>query len=398
MSKSSMHMSLEDRNSILKGIQENKSIREIGRIIGVHASTVSRELKKHRMIRKANTFNNSHSPKCKDPRLSSAPWVCHGCKNYIHCRKEKYIYDPMNAHKTYQATLKTVRRKVGGGTEAFDYLNRILTPAVKEKGQTLGHIYADRADQLVISRSTLYRYVDLGYLEIKNIDLPRRVRYASHRTKQPNVVKNTKIRINRTYLDFKAFVDKYPKASVMEIDSVIGKKGEGEKVLLTLLLEKSNFMMAFLRNQNDAQSVVDCFDRIEKTLGTAKFATMFYITLGDNGSEFSKADALEGSHRAFKRTHLFYCDARASQQKGKLEKNHEYIRKYFPQGTSFNCLTQDDVDLMMNHINSVKRESLGNKSPFQCLSRSETISIKKLGYNEIHPNDVILNPSLFKKK
>ena len=179
---------------------------------------------------------------------------------------------------------------------------------------------------------------------------------------------------------------------------VIGKKGEGEKVLLTLLLEKSNFMMAFLRNQNDAQSVVDCFDRIEKTLGTAKFATMFYITLGDNGSEFSKADALEGSHRAFKRTHLFYCDARASQQKGKLEKNHEYIRKYFPQGTSFNCLTQDDVDLMMNHINSVKRESLGNKSPFQCLSRSETISIKKLGYNEIHPNDVILNPSLFKKK
>ena len=82
-------------------------------------------------------------------------------------------------------------------------------------------------------------------------------------------------------------------------------------------------------------------------------------------------------------------------RKVKLKKNHEYIRKFLPQGISFDKLTQIDVDLMMNHINSTKRESLANKAPFEVLSRSQLISIKKLGFVEIAPHNVTLNPSFF---
>lgn len=149
-------------------------------------------------------------------------------------------------------------------------------------------------------------------------------------------------------------------------------------------------MMAFIRDRNDSQSVVAIFNEVEAKLGKARFASMFRTVLTDNGSEFSRADELECNDRRLKRCNLFYCNARASQQKGKIEKNHEYIRKFIPQGKSFDHLTQEDIDTMMNHINSTKRVSLGNKSPFECLSKSFAISIKKLGYKELDPNKVAL--------
>ena len=51
---------------------------------------------------------------------------------------------------------------------------------------------------------------------------------------------------------------------------------------------------------------------------------------------------------------------------------------------------------MMSHINSVKRDSLGGKSPFECLSKEEMRILKKLSLYPIDLDKVILNPSLFK--
>ena len=68
------------------------------------------------------------------------------------------------------------------------------------------------------------------------------------------------------------------------------------------------------------------------------------------------------------RTSMFYCDPMQSGQKGRLEKNHEYIRYVIPKGTSLNPFTQDDMTLLMNHINSTKRPGLGNKSPYELIT------------------------------
>ncbi|SJZ43540.1 IS30 family transposase [Anaerorhabdus furcosa] len=399
MSKSSKHLSLNDRISILQFVTENKSMRKIGRTLGYSASTISRELSHHRYLSEAKSFNRKRdSNSCHSSRLASAPWVCHGCNRYGHCQKDKYLYTPKFADQDYRSTLIVSRHKVGCGSDAFDYLNDLLLPLIKDKGQSFNHVFASISNQLGISKSTLYRYIDKGYLnDIKNIDLPRRVRYKPHRSSKSTVTKDTTIRIHRTYLDFLTFIKNNKCKYICEIDSVIGSKGEDEKVLLTLLFRNSNFMLAFLRNHNDAQSVVDIFDRLESLLGFAKFASLFHVVLGDNGSEFAYVDALEANHRKLQRCNFFYCDARASQQKGKLEKNHEFIRYYLPQGTSFNHLSQCDVDIMMNHINSTKRSSLNDKSPFECLTKSQITAIKKLGYTEIAPQQVISNPSLFRK-
>lgn len=269
---------------------------------------------------------------------------------------------------------------------------------IRDQRQTVAHVFSTHGEQMGISRSTFYRYVNDNKLTIRNIDLPKRVRYplSKKNIKRGNntTIDNQSCRVGRDYTAFQEFIAQHPKANIAEMDSVIGKKGVGEKVLLTLLLRKSKFMFAFLRNRNTQASVTEVFDHIQRKIGFARFATMFRVVLTDNGPEFKDPISLERGTRNVQRCHIFYCDSRASQQKGRIEKNHEYIRKYLPQGTSFNGLTQEKVNLMMSHINSVKRDSLDGRSPFECLTRAELKTIKKLGLTPIEPDEVNLSLDL----
>ena len=98
------------------------------------------------------------------------------------------------------------------------------------------------------------------------------------------------------------------------------------------------------------------------------------------------------------RTKLFYCDPSATYQKGACEVNHELIRRILPQESSFDELTQQDIILMMNHINSYKRKKLNNRSPYETFSfyYGEDV-LKKLGCSPVAAENIILKPKLLKK-
>lgn len=95
---------------------------------------------------------------------------------------------------------------------------------------------------------------------------------------------------------------------------------------------------------------------------------------------------------------IFYCDPRASQQKGALEVTHEYIRRFVPKKNSFDNLNQEDITLMINHINSTPREKYKGSTPYEVL---EIFTIKnffeKLNLKKILPTSVILKKDLFKQ-
>ncbi len=99
----------------------------------------------------------------------------------------------------------------------------------------------------------------------------------------------------------------------------------------------------------------------------------------------------------YKRTHVFYCDPMASHQKGRIEKNHEYIRYVLPKGKSFEPLTQEKVTLMMNHINSTARASLNGNTPFQLAQLLlDDALLKSCSLQLISADDVHLKPMLLK--
>lgn len=392
---SGKHFTLEDRINILMHVKQNHSMRMIATALNASASTVSRELKKHRILDEYSSFH-SITPTCN--RIMKAPWICNGCPRFSACRKRKYRYIPAQAHSTYESTLHLSREKIRTGEKGLRFLDNLVMPLIRDQRQTVAHVFSTHGEQMGISRSTFYRYVNDNKLTIRNIDLPKRVRYplSKKNIKRGNntTIDNQSCRVGRDYTAFQEFIAQHPKANIAEMDSVIGKKGVGEKVLLTLLLRKSKFMFAFLRNRNTQASVTEVFDHIQRKIGFARFATMFRVVLTDNGPEFKDPISLERGTRNVQRCHIFYCDSRASQQKGRIEKNHEYIRKYLPQGTSFNSLTQEKVNLMMSHINSVKRDSSDGRSPFECLTRAELKTIKKLGLTPIEPDEVNLSLDL----
>jgi transposase, IS30 family len=147
------------------------------------------------------------------------------------------------------------------------------------------------------------------------------------------------------------------------MDSVIG--GKGGKVLLTIHFVETSLMLAFLRDANTSQSVIDIFSDIKKTLGKENYTKLFPVILTDNGSEFSNPKAIEFDSDGHLQTHIFYCDPSCPHQKGAIEVNHELVRRILPKGTSFDPLTQDDILLVMNHVNSYKRKKLNNRSPYE---------------------------------
>ena len=158
-------------------------------------------------------------------------------------------------------------------------------------------------------------------------------------------------------------------------------------------------MLAFLREHNDSKSVIDVFNFLFNLLGSDLFMQIFKVCLTDNGSEFSNPKALEFDIEKKRRTYVFYCDPNAPYQKGSAERNHEFIRHFLPKGTDLGLYSQDDISLMMNHINSYCRESLGNKSPYDMFAflYGEKI-LDLLKCQRIPPQDVTLNKSIFRKE
>lgn len=248
----------------------------------------------------------------------------------------------------------------------------------------------------MVSERTIYRFVDSRIFSAMNLDLPRKVRYSA-RKKAVHVKVDKACRINRTYEDFKTFMHSHPDYPLVELDSVEGKRGS--KVLLTIHFVKAEFMLAFLREHNDSKSVIDIFDFLYSVLKPELFKDIFKVCLTDNGSEFSNPLALEFDSSQKRRTHIFYCDASAPYQKGSAERNHEFIRFFIPKGTDIGNYSQDDINLMMDHINSYCRESLGNKSPYEMFSflyGQDCLDL--LGCHLIPPNKVTLNRSIFCKE
>ena len=245
------------------------------------------------------------------------------------------------------------------------------------------------------SERTIYNYVNDLVLTAKNIDLPRKVRYRPR--KQPN----RRFRIDKTcsigrsYKDFLIFMESAENSALVEMDTVEGRKGG--KALLTLHFVNSSFMLAYLRDANTSKSVTDTFQMLWDVLGKEYFMELFPVILTDNGSEFSNPTAIEFDEAGNRRTHLFYCNPSSPFEKGALENNHEFIRRILPKGTSFDHLTQTDIQLILNHVNSYKRKKLNNKSPhetFAFLHGEETL--RRLGAEFISPHNIILKPELFR--
>ena len=353
--------------------------------------------RRHRLCRSCKMCNDLcaefREEKCL--LLEKAPYTCNGCTYRVRCTLKKRFYVASEADRHYKRLLSECRTGISLSEEEVLRLDAIVAPLIRQK-QSPHHIWANHKDELMVDERTIYRYIEGGILSVINLDLPRKVRYSAR--KQPVHAKvDKKCRIGRTYEDFQEYMKEHPDIPVVELDSVEGKKGS--KVLLTIHFKKAEMMLAFIRSCNTSRSVIDVFDDLYEKLSPQNFKKIFKVCLADNGSEFSNPSAIEFDSTGERRTRVFYCDPGSPQQKGSAERNHSFIRCFIPKGTDMSPYIQTDISLMMDHINSYGRDSLGDKSPYEMFSflYGENI-LDLLGCHSIPADDVTLNKSVFKKE
>lgn len=428
--KTYRHLTLQERELIEEQLNKGLSFQAIGRMLDRHGTTVSREVKRHLLFRKSgghgHPFNDcmnrsgcGYSHLCDDPDciskfcqncphcskhctdyvkeecrcLDSPPYVCNGCRSRGRCTLEKRLYVASYAHKEYMQVQSETSSGIHTTEEELRQLDAVLSPLLKQ-GHSLHHILLSNPSLKAPSIDTLYKYINAGFFSARNIDLPRKVRFRGSLPHKPRYVPNS-CRIGRTYQDLQVYLKSQPGCPIVQLDSVEGTRGG--KVLLSIHFVNSSFMLAFLRNRNSSSSVHAIFEELYRELTPDIFMKLFPILLADNGCEFSNPLALEFDARHNQRTHVFYCNPRAPYQKGAAENNHAFIRRILPKGTSFNHLTQEKINLMMNHINSYRREALGNKSPYEIFRHFYGQEIlEKLGATLVPPNSIVLRPALLK--
>ncbi len=430
------HMDQEDRIVIEKGLDVSKSMRAIAAELGKDPTTISKEIKLHRILQKHNSFNEkpnrcalakdchrknlceTYSPLCKRecrhcnqchrhcpdfkpfdyhcPLTDKAPFVCNACSRKSGCRLDKYYYRATTAQKQYRTVLVESRKGINISPDELALLDETVSALVRQ-GQSVYTILQNHPE-ISQCEKTIYNYIGSGALSVDNLDLPKKVSYKPRKA-HATVVSDTGIFEGRSYKDYQDFIRENPDTRVTEMDTVVGCQGS-RKALLTLHFCTTGFMMAYLLDSKDAAGVEAVFDRIEKSIGTYLFCNTMPLILTDRGGEFGHPDTLECGLENMVRTSIYYCDPMASWQKPHCEKNHGYIRKICPQGIStFDRLTQDDVTLMMSHINSSCRESLGGMTPFtlaRMILPPELLDL--FGVKEIPADEVILTPALLKGK
>ena len=387
------HLTFDERLTIQEGLNAGLSFSKIASQIGKHRTTVAKEVKRNAEVSNSST-NVIHSDTVNNscPMLCKAPFVCNSCKYRSRkCKYVKLVYNAKTAQKNYETLLKESREGIPLQKESFYRADDIIYTCMK-KGQKLYHI--SQTHNLGMSVSTVYRHLHRGYLSVSKLDFPRVVKFKQR--KKSNIERIPKgLKMGRTHSDFIQYISNNNISQWVEMDTVIGRTGG--KVLLTFDFTFCNFMYAMLLENKTAEEVSSKIKSLKQLLDSnaIPFKDVFPIILTDNGGEFSNVYAIENNENGIQETKLFFCDPFQSSQKPYVEKNHTVLRDYIPKGTSLDDYTQDTIDLILSHMNSIARKSLNGKTPYEMFTFIFGTQLTDLlNIQKIKPENVIQSPVL----
>lgn len=355
----------------------NKTAQEIA-TINVSRQTIYREIKRNRRHAKRRTAtgkaifckHRNNCPykatfrhqgltvcleKCEHfeddfcEKLLTFPFCCNKCSKKRFCNKDKYYYEA-DKSELIATTRRTESRKgIIISKDDFTYINEIVSISLK-KEQSIEHILFNH-EEINVSAVTIRNWINEGYMNARNIDLPRTVRFKVKKQYIARVIKNPELLIGRTYKDYKQWV-KTNKVHTVQIDTVHGSKSDNN-FILTIYFPDIHFQFGILINSLSPDVVNSVFYDLRKKMGNELYKTIFPVILCDNGFEFLKLSEIENDPLTGEQlSKIFYCDPYRSSQKGACERNHVFIRYIKVKGKSLDNLSQDDVELMFSHINS----------------------------------------------
>ncbi len=307
------HLTIEQRYNISAYLQSGMSINEIALLVGVHRSTVWREI--HRNEDKRNG-----------------------------------IYKPELAQKKYKNRMQS-RNHYVKFTDDLKVQVDILLKQDYSPEQVTGFMRSRGLE--IVSHETIYQYVweDKKHGEKKlYTHLRRRGR---HNKKRGSLTCGRGFIRNRVDIDERPeIVDEKVRFGDLEIDTIIGKNHKG--ALLTINDRVTGLVWIRLLSGKEANPLM------EATVNALKpFMDQIHTITADNGKEFSFHEEIASKLKVF----VYFAKPYHSWERGANENTNGLIRQYFPKCTDFGDITQEQVMRVQNILNSRPRKRLGYMTP-----------------------------------
>ena len=196
-----------------------------------------------------------------------------------------------------------------------------------------------------VCTKTLYNYIDLCLLKVKNIDLLLKVKRNNHKGKkaQNKRIFGTSIEERPDEINERATFGHW------EIDTIVGKR-DSSPVILSLderLTRKRHLVKISSRS---SEAVRIGLEKIAETYGE-NFENIFKSVTSDNGSEF-----VDLGKYLPKSTKVYYAHPYSSYERGTNEKQNSLVRRFLPKGKSFDNVTDEQIGYIENWINNLPRK------------------------------------------
>jgi len=319
------HLTAIHRGQVQALHKQGKSLQVIANEIGCHKSTISRELKRGSVTQRRSDLT------------------------------EHTVYFP----DTGQAVYEKNRSRCGAKFKlamAAEFIHFAIRKMKKDKWSPDAICgYAKIQKQFVnfrVCTNTLYHYIDLGLLPVKNIELPLKV---SRNTKKKRIRQNKKV-LGASIEERPAHIDDREEFGHWEIDTVLGSRSKGA-ALLTLTERKTRSEHILKINRKTAECVKQALGALKQSYGS-RFQKVFKTITADNGSEFSElSQALDSG------TEVYYTHPYTSSERGTNERHNGLIRRFIPKGESIDDIDEKLIAYVENWCNTLPRKILGYKTP-----------------------------------
>ena len=339
------HLTEKDRSTIQALIeQKDKNGKRlfnntyIANYLGVHRSTISRELNNRKayrfMIRSGRTIEKPYN-------------AIDAHNNYLFKRglsKGQYKL------RKFSNMAKFIENKIKIDKWAPDVIVGFMKT----------HNYFNKDGFCSISTPTIYNAIRLGIIKVK-IEDTRRMKYLpEYKYKDKNSLPPSKIPYsieNRPQ-----YINNRSSFGHFEIDTVIGTNRGKHECLLTMTERKTKYEIIFKISSKTSENVVNKINQI-KIFMNKHYNKIFKSFSTDNGSEFSDFLGIIKDSK----TNIYFCHPYCSGEKGTNEKQNSMIRYFIPKKTLLENYSYDDINKIADWMNNYPRKSLNYRTPLEAL-------------------------------
>lgn len=212
----------------------------------------------------------------------------------------------------------------------------------------------------MVCTKTFYNYIDLCLLELRNIDLPMKLR----RKNKSKHVRRNKRRLGTSIEDRPADIETREEFGHWEIDTVIGRKTKEDGVLLTLTERKTRNNIIMKMEGKTSCCTMSVLENLQMEFGSS-FDKVFKTITSDNGQEFADLSMLE----EYLDTKVFYAHPYSSHERGTNERHNGLIRRFIPKGDPINNYSLCDIAAIGDWCNQLPRKILGYLTPAELFEK-----------------------------